>query len=254
MPAVSPAGGDHLILESNIESTAFFVDGRKVGVGKSLDVPVSHSSHTLAARPPGYEIKEMTVNPPYNDRYAHKFTFMMGDQSAPAESAQPPSAVSSSPPPPVQAPAAAPPPIESAQRVRGADPTTADCLNANERALAFRQSHRLREARAEFLLCAAGTCPTDVKNECARRVADMNAAIPTIIFEAKDAAGNDLTAVKVTMDGQPLVDTLQGLPISLDPGLHQFVFETAKNPPYARSLVISEGLKDRREQIVFGAR
>jgi hypothetical protein len=259
--AASPGAGEPLILESNVESTVFFVDGRKVGVGKSLHVRVSGSGHTVGAEPPGYELKEMTINPPYDDRYAHKFTFMMGDkleyaQSAPAPIAtttSTPDAVQPAAPPPAPFPPAATSPAVTAQTARSADPTTADCLNANERALAYRRSHKLRDARAQFLVCAAGTCPADVRNECSRRVVEVNAAIPTIVFEAKDAAGSDLSAVKVSMDGQPLADTLEGIPISLDPGAHQFVFETANNSPIQRSFVISEGQKGRREQVVFGS-
>lgn len=32
--------------------------------------------------------------------------------------------------------------------------------------------------------------------------------MPSLVFEAKDRAGNDLGAVRVTMDGQPLAEKL----------------------------------------------
>jgi hypothetical protein len=133
-----------------------------------------------------------------------------------------------------------------------ADPTTADCLGASEASVKLRTEHKLREARAQLLTCAAASCPADIRAECTRRVEVVNAAIPTIVFEAKNPSGDDLVAVKVTMDGRPLVERLEGTAISLDPGEHKFVFEVAGQPPLAKTLVLREGEKDRRERIVIG--
>jgi len=71
---------------------------------------------------------------------------------------------------------------------RAADPTTADCLNASESSIKLRSDHKLRAAREQLLVCSLAACPTDVRAECARRVEIVNASIPTIVFEAKDAA------------------------------------------------------------------
>ena len=102
--------------------------------------------------------------------------------------------------------------------VYAADPTTADCLNANNRSIDLRNNHRLRAARGQLLICAANNCPADIRKECTRRVDEVNGQIPTIIFEAKDAAsGKDLSAVKVTMDGELIADRLEGTAISIDP-------------------------------------
>jgi hypothetical protein len=136
---------------------------------------------------------------------------------------------------------------------RAADPTTADCLGASESSIKLRGEHKLREARAQLLVCAAATCPDDVRSECERHVTEVNASIPTIVFEAKDASGADLTAVKVTMDGAVLVERLEGTAISLDPGEHSFTFEVAGQAPVQKSLVLREGEKDRRERVTLGA-
>jgi hypothetical protein len=133
-----------------------------------------------------------------------------------------------------------------------ADPTTADCLSANDNAIALRRDHKLRAARAQLLVCSAASCPADVRTECIRRVAEINIAMPTIVFEAKDAAGNDIGAVKVAMDGQPLAERLEGTAISLDPGEHSFAFESAGQRVIQRQFVIREGEKERRERITFG--
>jgi hypothetical protein len=41
-------------------------------------------------------------------------------------------------------------------------------------------------------------------------MADLERAQPTVVFDVKDDAGNDLTDVKVTVDGNPLADKLTG--------------------------------------------
>ncbi len=139
-----------------------------------------------------------------------------------------------------------------APEVHAADPTMADCLGASESSLKLRKDHHLREARQQLLVCAALTCPAEVRAECGRRVDALNAAIPTLVFEAKDAAGNDLSEVKVTMDGKPLADRLEGTAISLDPGSHQFHFEAAGFAAVDKSYVLREGEKDRRERVRLG--
>jgi hypothetical protein len=133
-----------------------------------------------------------------------------------------------------------------------ADPTTADCLAAADRFADLRPQHKLREARDKLLICSAATCPGDVRQECGRRLDEINALMPTIVFETKDGAGNDIAAVRVTMDGQLLATRLEGVALSIDPGEHSFTFEVAGHAPVAKSIVIREGEKDRRERIVVG--
>ncbi len=139
----------------------------------------------------------------------------------------------------------------AARPALAADPTTAECLSATESSLALRHQHKLRDARAKLLICSADSCPADIRNECIRRVAEIKTAIPTIVFEARDAAGNDLGAVKVTMDGEVLAERLDGSALSIDPGARAFTFATAGHPGVHKQFLIREGEKDRRERIVF---
>lgn len=133
------------------------------------------------------------------------------------------------------------------------DPTTADCLAASEASFKFGNAHALRAERHELLVCSASSCPADIRNECMRRVDEVNRAIPTLIFEAKDQNGQDLTAVKVTMDGETLAERLEGIALSVDPGEHSFAFETPGQPIVEKKFVILEAQKERRESIAFGA-
>jgi hypothetical protein len=132
---------------------------------------------------------------------------------------------------------------------RAADPTTADCLAANDASITLRREHKLRAARAQLLICAALSCPAEIRRECTRRVDAVNTAIPTVVFEIVDSGGNDLTSVKVTVDGEALVDRLEGTALSIDPGPHTFTFESPGKVVVRREFVILEGQKDRRLRI-----
>jgi hypothetical protein len=54
------------------------------------------------------------------------------------------------------------------------------------------------------------------------------------------------------MDGEPLVDRIDGTVMSIDPGVHTFPFETSGESTARKVFVIREGEKERRERIVFG--
>lgn len=135
---------------------------------------------------------------------------------------------------------------------KAAEPTMAECLSANESAIKLRGDHKLRQARDRSLVCSATTCPGEVRDTCQHRVRDLNAAIPTVVFLAKDGAGHDLVAVRVSMDGEPIGDRLDGTAIPVDPGQHTFKFEVTGQPPVDLSLVVGEGQKDRRETVTLG--
>lgn len=128
----------------------------------------------------------------------------------------------------------------------------AECLAKSEEAIQLRKQQRLREARAQLLQCIAESCPSGVRADCTEALDEVNTALPTIVFEVKDGAGGDLAQVRVTMDGKPLVERVDGTAITLDPGDHRFTFETPGQAPVEKSFVIRQGEKDRRERIVIG--
>ncbi len=135
------------------------------------------------------------------------------------------------------------------RHANAADPSMAECLTANESSIKLRQDHKLREAREQSLVCASSSCPAEVRDACQTRVARLNAEVPTIVFEAKDARGADLTRVVVTMDGQPFAAHLDGSAIPLDPGEHVFVFAAEGAPKVEKRFVLYQGETNRREKI-----
>jgi hypothetical protein len=136
-------------------------------------------------------------------------------------------------------------------RARAVDTTAAECVASSAASIESRSAHKLRAERGQLLVCAAASCPADIQRECIRRLDGVTAAIPTMIFEVRDSAGNDLSRVKVTVDGALLADRLDGFSLPVDPGVHTFVFESA-GQTVQKQLVIHESEKKRREPISFG--
>jgi hypothetical protein len=133
----------------------------------------------------------------------------------------------------------------------GADPTKAECIASNERAQELRRAEKLTAARELLATCIATSCPATLREDCAQRLTELDAAMPAIVFEVKDAAGADLVAVRVTMDGKPLVEKLGGSAIALDPGQHDFVFQAEGKRSVEKTLLIRENEKARIEKIVM---
>ena len=108
-----------------------------------------------------------------------------------------------------------------------ADPTTEECIDANAKAQALRRAGNLRHARENLLLCASASCPKMVRDDCTQRMDEVDRLTPTIVFQAKDAQGHDLSDVKVEVDGAPFTDRLVGTPLQVDVGEHTFSFSMA---------------------------
>jgi hypothetical protein len=135
---------------------------------------------------------------------------------------------------------------------RSARADDASCIAGIEQGESLRRQGKLHDALKQFAICSAPTCPSEVKSECDKRIADVDSTMPTLVIAATDPAGNDLRDVKVTMDGAPLLSLLDGRPVSIDPGSHVFHFEQAGQPPVDKTLLLREGETDRHESVVIG--
>ena len=58
--------------------------------------------------------------------------------------------------------------------------------------------------------------------------------------------------MKVTMDGEVLTDHLDGNPLTVNPGSHEFTFATAGQPPVTQTFIVHASETGRRETIVVG--
>src|ERR1700679_705690 len=78
-------------------------------------------------------------------------------------------------------------------QARADDDPIAQCIAASDRGLDLRKQGKLIEARRVLLSCAATACGPDISSVCQKRLADINATLPSIVFSPKDGAGNDVT-------------------------------------------------------------
>jgi hypothetical protein len=138
-----------------------------------------------------------------------------------------------------------------------ARPAAADnvsaCVASSEKAQQLRVDHKLLEARKQFASCTRAECPSVVRKDCVKELEAVNAVMPSVIFRARDASGNDLTAVSVSVDGHQVASQLAGTPVDLDPGLHHFVFETAGHAPIDKQVLIAEAERDRELVVSFAS-
>jgi hypothetical protein len=132
-------------------------------------------------------------------------------------------------------------------------PTKAECIAASESGQDLRHAGKLRDARAQFAVCVAASCPGPIREDCAQRLDEIGKAMPSIVFDVKDSAGNDLPGVAITMDGQSVAGegSAAGTAVELDPGEHTFSFEAAGLKKIEKRLVLVEGAKQRREVVIM---
>ena len=138
-----------------------------------------------------------------------------------------------------------------AEAPAAADPTKDQCFATSQTGQELHRSGRLLDAKRELLICAASSCPEAVRADCTNLVNELDREIPTIVFDAKDESGTDLTRVRVSVDGYEVAHKLDGLPLPLDPGQHFFTFTMADRPPVKRSFVLVLGERARHEHIVL---
>jgi hypothetical protein len=134
-----------------------------------------------------------------------------------------------------------------------ADITKSECVDANTNGQALRLRGKLAAARQSLQLCSNSSCPTIVRADCAQRMDELEHAQPTIVFDVKDGRGADRIGVKVSIDGTPLTDSLDGTALRVDPGEHEFTFIVAGEDAQTRRFLLKEGEKGRRERIVIGS-
>lgn len=146
-----------------------------------------------------------------------------------------------------------PPPSSSAESALEAPVETPDkrqCYAEYEGAQVARQAGRFRDARASLLVCSNTACPPAVQTDCVTWLDQVSKSLPTVVFIAR-VHDRDELGVRVIMDGQQLIASLDGKSVPVDPGPHTFRFERPPYPPVEQQVLISEGEKGRQIRANF---
>jgi hypothetical protein len=131
-------------------------------------------------------------------------------------------------------------------------PEKSACVAGLDRAQSLEASKKLRAARASYLACSAEGCPELVREDCARSLVALDAALPSVVFSAL-AEGRDVADVRVLVDGELVTEGLDGRAFPLDPGAHVVRFERAAGGARAvdMPLVVRQGEKNRLVSVTF---
>jgi hypothetical protein len=127
----------------------------------------------------------------------------------------------------------------------------AACLDAAAKGQALRDAHKLAEARDPFRLCARRPCSAAVRRECGAWLAEVQRALPSVVITAKDGNGADVESVQVSVDGQPLLTTLDGQAVAMNPGPHLFHFLAADGTEIDQRAQIKSGQKNQAVAVVL---
>ncbi len=100
------------------------------------------------------------------------------------------------------------------------------CAGSAEQAQQLRDEGKYRRAREQMLVCARDVCPGPIKSDCGKWLTELDRDAPTVVFGARDNKGSDVLDVKVSMDGAPIQERVDGKPVLVDSGEHTFKFES----------------------------
>lgn len=129
------------------------------------------------------------------------------------------------------------------QRVRA---DAASCTEAHASGQRHENSGLLKEALQAFQECASDAkCPLPIRNECTQLYTTVEGRLPTLVFSIVDENGNDLIDVEVTSAGALVQKGLDGRPVAVNPGLHDFRFQLPSGEVLSKSIVVRQGEKDR---------
>ena len=126
------------------------------------------------------------------------------------------------------------------------------CSQSFEQAQRLRNDTKYVAANQELLKCANPRCGDALFQECSKLYAELQAAIPSVVFQARDATnGQELVDVTVTLEGRTLTQQLDGKPVVVDPGSHKFTFLAPDAPPVEKLVVVRAGEKFRQIVVVL---
>jgi hypothetical protein len=118
----------------------------------------------------------------------------------------------------------------------------AACMELYENAEKEEQAGHLREARGLLIGCARAACGHPLLAACSSKFTQLDAVdVPSIRPAVTDETGAARTDVQVRMDGELLAARLDGQALPVDPGLHEFTFETEGGLSSTQKILIVQG-------------
>jgi hypothetical protein len=123
------------------------------------------------------------------------------------------------------------------------------CAKLFQSAKQLEEAGHLRDAVKTLDECGARRSCGSIARQCQLRYTRLEMEIPSIVPVLKDEAGAPVTEVTLAMDGEPLTGKLDGRPVAVDPGIHEFVFKTDKGVVTTQKIVVVQGQRNRQIDI-----
>lgn len=120
------------------------------------------------------------------------------------------------------------------------------CSSAYQKALDEQRSGHLREAKELLGVCAKAACGDFLAHECTKLYTLTDSDIPSVVPVVTDGSGRPLSLVEVRMDGDLLTSKLDGEPLAVNPGNHEFSFSTNQGTFAKRTVLIMQGQHNRK--------
>jgi hypothetical protein len=114
-----------------------------------------------------------------------------------------------------------------------------------------RAAGELVDALEDLGTCSREECPPLIQSDCATWREEVSKELPTIVPAAREG-GHDLSDVKVSLDGNVVLEAIDGRSIQVDPGSHTLRFELPDKPPLDVPFVAKVGQKDQLVSGDFG--
>jgi hypothetical protein len=138
----------------------------------------------------------------------------------------------------------------AAEPANASEPEKALCAQSFEQAQRLRNDSQYLAANQELLKCANPKCGDALFQECSKLYGEIQAAIPSVVFEAR-ADDQEVVDVTVTLGDRQLTQLLDGKPVLIDPGSHTFKFEATDKTPVEKTVVVRAGEKYRQIAVMF---
>jgi hypothetical protein len=135
-------------------------------------------------------------------------------------------------------------------RAGAGDGAKAACVAQHQSAQVLRRERKLIAARAALRACSGAVCPSAVRADCIPWLDEVARSLPSLVITAS-AGGIDLLDVRVFLDGQLVTARLTGAAFEVDPGPHHLRLESLPWPPLERTVLLSEGVKERAIEADF---